>query len=77
VSWVDVEKVVKKLFPMEVETGILPLGGECPDWALHFDPSKTTARLGVEFHGIEDMVKSLVGQYVELVEKERTEGTAA
>jgi nucleoside-diphosphate-sugar epimerase len=77
VSWVDVEKVVKKLFPREVETGILPLGGECPDWALHFDSSKTTARLGVEFHGIEDMVKSLVGQYVELVEKERTEETAA
>ncbi|KIW71056.1 hypothetical protein PV04_03271 [Phialophora macrospora] len=77
VSWVEVEKVVKKLFPKEVESGILPLGGECPDWAMHIDPSKTTERLGVEFHGIEDMVKSLVGQYVELVKKERAEGTAA
>ncbi|OCT50725.1 putative oxidoreductase [Cladophialophora carrionii] len=77
VSWVDVEKVVKKLFPGEVESGILPLGGECPDWGLHFDSSKTTERLGLHFHGIEDMVKSLVGQYVELVEKETRQSSTA
>ncbi|KAJ9611527.1 hypothetical protein H2200_004711 [Cladophialophora chaetospira] len=74
VPWVEVEKAVKKLFPKEVENGILPLGGECPDRIMHLDSSKTTERLGVQFHGIEDMVKSLVGQYVELVEKERKEG---
>ncbi len=74
VPWVEVETVVKKLFPMEIENGILPLGGETPDRPMEFDSSKTTERLGIEFHGIEDMVKSLVGQYVELVKKERGEG---
>jgi len=71
VSWPEVENVVKKLFPKEVENGVLPLGGECPTWGQGYDSSKSTERLGVEFHGIEDMVKSLVGQYVELVEKEK------
>ena len=74
VTWAEVEKVVKTLFPKEVENGILPLGGETPDRPMGFDSSKTTERLGIEFHGIEEMVKSLVGQYVELVEKERKKG---
>jgi nucleoside-diphosphate-sugar epimerase len=71
VPWLEVEKVAKKLFPKEVENGTLPLGGEQPDWDAGFDSSKTTEKLGVQFHGIEDMVKSLVGQYVELLEKEK------
>lgn len=74
VPWAEVEKVARKLFPKEVESGILPLGGECPDRSLDFDSSKTTEKFGVQFHGIEDMVRSLVGQYVEMVERERNIG---
>lgn len=70
VEWPEIERVVRELFPRQVETGVLPLGGEQPGFTLNLDSSKTTRRLGVEFHGIQDMVRSLVGQYVELVEKE-------
>jgi nucleoside-diphosphate-sugar epimerase len=75
IEWSDVERVVRKLFPSEVESGILPFGGdgEVPSFSFHLDPSKTTERLGVKFHGLEDMVQSLIGQYVELVKKEKEE----
>lgn len=61
-----IDPVVKKLFPKEVESGLLPLGGSQAGWYAPFDSSKTTEKLGVKFHGLEDIVKSLVGQLVEL-----------
>jgi len=70
-KWADLGGIVKKLFPEEVASGVLPLGDAPLDWVMGADASKTTERLGVEFHGHEDMVRSLIGQYVELVKKER------
>ena len=74
-QWAEVEKAVKRLFSKEVESGLLPMGGEIGDMKIGFDSKKTTDCLGIEFHGIEAMVKSLVGQYVELIEKERKDTT--
>lgn len=70
-SWTEIDPIVKKLFPKEVETGVFPLGGEQPGSGVGFDASKTVEKLGVQFHGLEDMVRSLIGQFVELKEKEK------
>ncbi|KAK5046241.1 hypothetical protein LTR84_008384 [Exophiala bonariae] len=66
VQFSTLDPVVKKLFPKEVESGLLPLGGSQAGWYAPFDASKTTEKLGVKFHGVEDMVNSLIGQLVEL-----------
>jgi nucleoside-diphosphate-sugar epimerase len=76
IPWEEVDPVVERLFPEEVSTGLLPLGGKHPGVprAKHgFDSSKTTEILGVEFHGLENMVQSLIGQFVELKKKEMGE----
>lgn len=70
-NWDSLDDIVRKLFPDEVATGVLPLGGSQPGVpSAGYDSTKTTERLGVVFHGPEDMVKSLIGQYVELKARE-------
>ncbi|KIV91241.1 hypothetical protein PV10_05802 [Exophiala mesophila] len=70
-KWDSVDDIVRKLFPQQVASGILPLGGKQPGApSAGYDTSKTTEKLGIVFHGPEDMVKSLIGQYVELKEQE-------
>ena len=69
ISWDDVDPIVKKFFPDEVKSGLLPLGGRHPGKPRApdgFDSSKTTEVLGVKFRGLDDMVHSVVGQMVEL-----------
>ena len=70
VQWEEVRNVAKRLFPKEFETGLLSADGEQPGWGMNLDPSKTTERFEIRFHGIDDMVRSLVGQYLELVKAE-------
>ncbi|MCJ1472173.1 hypothetical protein MMC13_000820 [Lambiella insularis] len=72
-SWEDVDPIVERLFPEEVKSGLLPLGGKHPGRPRAkdgFDSSRTTEVLGVEFRGLVDMVQSVVGQMVELKKKE-------
>lgn len=71
VTWGEVETVVRNMFPEDIKNGVLPMGGEIVDSYWGLESSKTTEKLGVKFRGIEDMVRSLVGQYVELARKER------
>jgi nucleoside-diphosphate-sugar epimerase len=66
IPWDTLDPLVRKLFPREVESGLLPLGGSQIGLYIPYDPTKTTEKLGVKFHGAEDMVKSLIGQVVEL-----------
>lgn len=66
IPWNTIDPIVKKLFPREVESGLLPLGGSLSGIYVPYDASKATEKLGVLLHGPEDMVKSLVGQLVEL-----------
>ncbi|RVX66176.1 hypothetical protein B0A52_10068 [Exophiala mesophila] len=71
INWDSVDDIVRRLFPQQVASGILPLGGRQPGTpSAGYDSSKTTEKLGIVFHGPEDMVKSLIGQYVELKERE-------
>jgi len=67
IPWDTIDPMVKKLFPREVESGMLPLGVTLAGAYVPYDVSKTTKKLGVKFHGPEDMVKSLIGQLVELM----------
>ena len=73
-SYDAVVPIVKKLFPEAVKNGLLPLGGGANPMQKGFDSSKSEEKLGVKFQGLEVMVGSLIGQVVELKEKEVTGG---
>ena len=70
IRWDDVTGIAERLFPEAVEKGVLPLGGSQESMELNFDVKNTEEELGVQFAGLEEQVKSLIGQYVELAEKE-------
>lgn len=69
-SYKEIDAVVKKLFPEEVSSGMLPLGGEQVPRGGVFDTSSTIEKLGIEIQGLQAMVESLIGQYVELLKTE-------
>lgn len=71
IVWDDVTALAAKLFPEAVEKGILPLGGVQGSLTVNYDVSRTEEVTGVKFRGLEEQVKSLIGQYVELAGKER------
>lgn len=70
IAWNDVNEVVKKWFPEAVRNGILPLDGEQGSLTVNYDVKYTEQVTGVKFAGLEEQVKSLIGQYVELAENE-------
>jgi nucleoside-diphosphate-sugar epimerase len=69
IEWNDVTRIVRRLFPDEVKSGILPLGGDQETISVSYDVSKTEKAFGFRFAGLETQVKSLIGQYVELASK--------
>jgi hypothetical protein len=69
IEWNDVTRIVSKLFPDAVKSGILPLGGDQESIASNYDVSKTEEAFGFKFAGLETQVESLIGQYVELASK--------
>lgn len=68
--WNDVPPLAAELFPDAVRMGILNPNGSWESVERNYDSSLTTTRFGIEFAGLREMVKSVVGQYVELAEKE-------
>jgi nucleoside-diphosphate-sugar epimerase len=70
IRWDDVTGLVRRMFPREVERGVLKLGGRQASLTVDYDVSYTERVTGVEFRGLEEQVKSLIAQYVELAEKE-------
>jgi nucleoside-diphosphate-sugar epimerase len=69
-AYADMDVYVRKWFPAAVETGLLPLGGKVIGIQANLDSRKTIQKLGVSFAGLEEMVKSSIGQYVELARAE-------
>lgn len=69
----QINEVVKKLFPDEVKSGLIPLGeGEQAISSAVYETENTSEKLlQREFLGLESMVQSLVGQYIELLKKEK------
>lgn len=68
VDFDDAKEVVRKAFPEAVESGKLKLGGGIEGAKLNIDASETVETFG-ELRSYEDAVKSIVGQYLELLEK--------
>lgn len=66
----EIDPIVGNLFPAEVKSGLLPLGGKQAGRGQNYDASIARDRLGVKFQGVDEMVKSLFGQYVELKKQE-------
>lgn len=61
----------KKHFPEAVESGLLPNNASFPSITIKNDPSKTEKVLGIKARSFEDMMVDILGQYVELSEKEK------
>lgn len=66
VQWEDVNKYVSEYFPDAIKTGILSNSGKQHSVENNLDTSKTESTFGWKFQGLDSMVKSVVGHFVEL-----------
>lgn len=64
-KWDDTLQLAKEQFPAAVKDGVLPLGGHNGDVPTPFDASETERLFDFKFKSPAEMVKSIVGQYVE------------
>lgn len=69
--WADTITIATKHFPKAVAKGILPLGGNTQTARRRVDGSKAEKVFGLKMIGFEEQIVSLVGQYVELTEKQQ------
>jgi hypothetical protein len=69
-QWEDTKVYAAKHFPRAVEKGLLPNNGSFAGFQLKSDPSRVEKVLGIKLKSFEEMIVDLVGQYVELSEKE-------
>ena len=66
VEWDVISREVEKQFPKEIEDGELkPVKGQ-ENWITKFDVTSSEKALGYTFAGAEEMVKSVIGQYLAL-----------
>ncbi|KZF19758.1 NAD(P)-binding protein [Xylona heveae TC161] len=61
----DALDIVKRRFPDEVASGVIPMGGTLPTIPVKIDSSKAERAFG-KFKGFEEQVVDAVGQYVEM-----------
>ncbi|RHZ70718.1 hypothetical protein CDV55_106133 [Aspergillus turcosus] len=66
-QWSDAIEVVKRFFPDAVADGRLKTTGKQPTLLLRIDAQKTEETFGFKLAGYEEQVKSLVGQYLQMV----------
>ncbi|KAK5699953.1 hypothetical protein LTR97_006087 [Elasticomyces elasticus] len=63
--WDEVAEIAKQVFPEEVKAGVLsPKPGQA-DMEMAFDVTETYAALETPFKSMEEMVKDVVGQWLE------------
>ncbi|KAK0762811.1 hypothetical protein N5P37_005629 [Trichoderma harzianum] len=67
--WNDAITIAKKLYPEAFEDGRLK-AGNCPSVVIKWDISETENELRINPQPLETMIQSVVGQYLELLEKE-------
>ena len=72
IVWTDTIKIAEKHFPTAVAKGILPLGGNTQTLKRRVDGSKAEKVFGMKMIGFEEQIVGLVGQYVELAEKQQS-----
>ncbi|KAM0720275.1 hypothetical protein Q7P37_004411 [Cladosporium fusiforme] len=73
----QVKDIVARNFPEAVERGELPNNGSNPTFDLKVDISKTERTFGLKPVSFEECVASVVGHYLEVLEREKGEETIA
>ena len=68
--WEDFVPVIQRLFPDAVANGVLKPEVTDPNFIERYDVSGSEKALGFKYAGPEEMVKSVVGQYIKFVEAE-------
>ncbi|KAL6828800.1 NAD(P)-binding protein [Trichoderma sp. SZMC 28015] len=68
IVWNDAITIAKKLYPEAFEDGRLK-AGNCPNFVIKWDISETENELRINLQPLETMIQSVVGQYLELLEK--------
>nr|POF26431.1 putative uncharacterized oxidoreductase [Quercus suber] len=66
IPWREFVPIIRKQFPRACENGILDPKAEDEDRLTYFDVSISEKALGFKFAGAEEMVKSVIGQYLGL-----------
>ncbi|KAH8652156.1 hypothetical protein BX600DRAFT_527334 [Xylariales sp. PMI_506] len=70
--WNDINGIVAKLWPEEVKNGLLPNRGDFPTKPrVSADLSKMERDFHIKLKGLEDMLKGIIPQYLELLKKEK------
>lgn len=70
--WNHANSIVEKHFPEAVKNGTLPLGGSAEVIPVPFDGSESERVFNFKFKTPEEMIKNIVGYYVQAVEKRGT-----
>ncbi|KAH6674428.1 hypothetical protein B0J14DRAFT_638154 [Halenospora varia] len=68
--WDDAQSIIKKYFVKALKDGTLKEGGTQPTTEQKVDIGKSAEVLGRPLKGYEEIVKNIVGQYLELMEGE-------
>lgn len=67
VPWKEAVRVIERLCPEAIQQGVLVPKAEDPEITANFDVGSSEETLGFRFAGIEEMVRSVAGQYMELL----------
>ncbi|MCJ1248460.1 hypothetical protein MMC30_005678 [Trapelia coarctata] len=65
--WEEALDIVRRNFPEAVAKGVLPNNGPIATKRTKVDSSRTERVFGIKLQGFEEQVKSVVGQYLDLV----------
>jgi len=68
-KWEEINEIVARLFPDAIKSGLIPNNGSVTTAVNHVDTTKTEKAFGIKFQSFEKMVESVVGHYLELLEK--------
>ena len=66
IPWDEMAAIIERHYPNEVELGILSPPRGQQDWITKFDVRSSEQALGFGFAGGDEMVKSVVDQYLQL-----------
>ncbi|KAL8757617.1 MAG: hypothetical protein Q9199_002094 [Rusavskia elegans] len=69
IQWNDAKQIVRKRFPNAVEKGLLPCQGSTETKVMKVDGSKAQRVFGFKYKDFEEQIVSVIGQYLEAIER--------
>lgn len=69
-AWNNIRDVTKEKFPQEIADGVIPNDGALETVPVNADASETEKELGFKFKHLGSMVEDVVGQFLELKNRE-------